>query len=486
MTTGERDTGTDAAEPGAESIDVGHEGKESLLRITLFGLSGQQLVPGVALAGGYLILYSGSASWLSMLIAGLASIFICLAVNYFARRYVVTGSMMSYVGIALGRASQRVVAVSYLVGYAVSCAAMTTSVVIFTSSFLAGIGVGVAAAGWFQALSALVIAVVAGAIAYRGLDSSIAVSLVLGFAALPLVLIVTVGAAIHHGVDLGSQLSLSGASVPHIVTGVTVALAFFVGFDGLASFAAETRDPRRNIPRMLMLVISIGLVSYLIAILLTIPTLTARADDLAAGESPTAVLASAAGVPWLRIPIDLLLVAATFASLITLFNYVARIFATAAVDGYLPRRVQRLHPRFGSPTVAIVILTALSVLIPVGVQLVASAPPLESSTYLFTLYSLFWVIPYAIIGVAAVVEMRRRRETSPVVIVLIGIGVLVFAYLLVSGLGDLGDGVVGALPLVMLGLTIAVLIVFTLTDRRRKAAAAPSPTPETSTEKEPR
>lgn len=452
---------------GPESIEVLHAGKESLLRVTLFGLSGQQLVPGIALAGGYLILYSGNASWLSMLIAGVAALFICVAVSVFARRYVVTGSMLSYVGISLGRIPQRVVAVAYLVGYAVSCGAMTTSVVIFTSSFLDSVGFTFAAEGWFQGVSAVIIALLAGAITYRGLDASIAVSLILGFAALPPVLVVTVGAALNNGVDLTGQLTLTGATAHSVVAGVIIALAFFVGFDGLASLAGETRDPKRNIPRMLNLVLGIGLVSYLVAILLTVATLNARVDELAEGASPTALLADAAGMPWLQKPIDLLLVAATFASLIALFNYVARIVATAGADHYLPRGFERVHPRFGSPTVAVIALTVLAALIPVALQVIASAPPLQSSTYLFTLYSLFWVIPYAVIGVAAIVEMRRNRENRPLAMVSIVVGVGVFFYLLVSSIADNEGGTAGALPFVMLGLMVLGFIGFSISDARR-------------------
>lgn len=456
------------SDTGVETINISAGGKESLFRITMFGLTAQQLVPGLALAGGYLVLYSGNASWLAMLISGLAALCICVAVNVFARRHVVTGSLLSYVGLALGRVPQRIVAAAYLLGYVIAAAAMVTSVVIFTSSFLQSVGVSFAAAGWFQGVSAVVIALLAGALTYRGLDTSIVVASVLAFLAFPLIAATAIGAAVHDGVNMGGQLSLQGGTSQGLIDGVIVALAFFVGFDGLAALSAETREPLKNIARMLNLVLWICLLGFIVVILITIPALTLHSDQLAAGSSPTALLSDAAGMGWLQKPIDLLLIAATFASVVALLNFAARIVATAGTDGYLPRVMERVHPRYGSPTVSTIVLTAFSAVIPVGLQLVASAPPLKSSTYLFTLYSLFWVVPYVLIALAAIAEMRKAGRIRPVAALISLIGAGMFVYFLVYSITNSAGGVLGAMPYVMLGMLVFGFVGFSISDARRQ------------------
>src|SRR5581483_2372374 len=55
---------------------------------------------------------------------------------------------------------------------------------------------------------------------------------------------------------------------PHSVTGVliqsTVAILILVGFESCTAFAAETKDPKKNIPRAVILSLAIqGLVAYL-------------------------------------------------------------------------------------------------------------------------------------------------------------------------------------------------------------------------------
>src|SRR5262245_30409638 len=77
-------------------------GYASLWSVTVLGLSAQQIGPGVALAGGYMIVYAGAASWLSMLIALAAACALGAAVVVFSRRQVATGGLMSYIGKTLG------------------------------------------------------------------------------------------------------------------------------------------------------------------------------------------------------------------------------------------------------------------------------------------------------------------------------------------------------------------------------------------------
>lgn len=146
----------------------GTEQKVSLTRVTLLGLSGQQLGPSAAIAAGSMPLYAGNASWLAMALALLAALCMTAAVNVFARKYVVTGSLLSYVGISLGRVPQRVVAASYLVGFLVVCAALSACFVTFSSSFLHSVGVTFALSGWFQAATAILISILAGVLTWRG------------------------------------------------------------------------------------------------------------------------------------------------------------------------------------------------------------------------------------------------------------------------------------------------------------------------------
>ncbi|AFL50323.1 putative amino acid permease [Sinorhizobium fredii USDA 257] len=438
--------------------------KVGVASVVVLGLSGQQIIPSALIGAAYLPLESGNGAWLSMLLAMCATLCVMAAVNIFARRYVVTGSMMSYVGLAFGRRLERLVAASYLLGFLIACGAVTASTVMFTSSFLQSIGFEPANAGWFQSLSAIAIAGLAGACAWRGLDASISLTAWLAFLSLPLVLAATIGAAANTGLDLHSQFVLADTDWHSVIRGAIVGLAYFVGIDALASLAAETRNPKKNVPIILNSVLLITGVAYVGMLFVCTPIINAHVAELNEGISPTAIITQVAGMPYLQKPIDLLLIGATFASLVAFINYGSRVFATAAQNKFLPEIFSRIHPRFGSPTGATVLMAAPAAGIPVALQYLASSPPLQSTAYLSTLYSLFWVGPYIILCVGAVKEVFKETNRSPLQIAVVLVGMIVFFCLFVDSFMTGAEGVMQWLPYIMIGLVFAGYIVFNINE----------------------
>ncbi|KAA0084554.1 APC family permease [Mycolicibacterium sp. P9-64] len=467
MTTNERSHVEVAAKPALE-----HE-HASLASVTVLGLSAQQLGPGLALCGGYMFVYAGRASWLCMLIALIAGCTIGATVTVFARRYVASGSLMSYVGRVLGDRSRTIVGAGYVMGILIAIAAVVTGVVVYTSSFLADLGVSFAAEPWVQAVSAVVVAALAGGLAYRGLDASVKVTLVLTFVGIPVILFVTGAAVVKSGTAFAGQLTLSGGGIDlsTIVVGTLVALSYYVGFEGLAAMAAETKAPLRNVPRLVVLILSMTGLPYIVMILLQVPALEGSIDALAEGESPTTILAHVGNVGFLSGPLDLILAGATFAGLVATMNYGSRILATASANGLLPRPLARVHPRFKSPNVAIAVMTVIGFALPVGLQLTASAPPLVSSSYLYTLFSYFYFIPYVIAAVAAIVLLVREGRPNLLLATFIGLGGVFFATALIYPLVLPSDGVIGALPWIMLALTALTYAGFVIARRRHPVEA---------------
>ncbi|MGO4588848.1 APC family permease [Paenarthrobacter sp. 2TAF44] len=448
-------------------------GQTSLFSVTVLGLSAQQIGPGVALAGGYMIVYAGDASWVSMLIALIGACTIGAMVTTFSRRLVATGGLMSYVASVLGPYARALVGAGYILGILIAVAAVVTGVVIFSSSFLVEMGIDWAATPAGQALSAVVIAVAAGAIAYRGVDASVKVSAVLSFIGIPFVIWVTVAAAgATEGYSLAPQFNFSSDTMSWdtILQGTLIAMAYFVGFEGLSAMAGETKDPKRNVPRLVVWLLGITGSAYILILWFQIPSLGAGLDQLAAGESPAAVLAHLGGVEYLAAPLDLLLAAATFAGLIATFNYGSRIVATAASAGLLPHRLSHIHKRHRSPSAAVFFMTFIAAGLPIALQFVSAAPPLESSVYLYTLFSYCYLLPYVVGAVAAVVLVVREDRSNPVLIAVFVIGGAACAYLLYYALTSAGEGIFGALPWIALALTAVAFLAFVVAHKRRPAA----------------
>ena len=450
-------------------------GKTSLAALTVLGLSAQQIGPGLALAGGYMILYAGDASWVSMLLSLVVSACIGAIVVTFSRRLVASGGLMSYVASVLGRYPSALTGAGYIIALLVAAAAVTTGVVIFTSSFLVQLGFDWAATPVAQAVSAVIVAVAAGAVAYRGVDTSVRVSVLLSFVGIPFIVWVTVAAALAApDYSLASQFDFSGADFTWdgIFGGALVALAYFAGFDGLSAMAGETKNPKRNLPRFVVLLLAITGGAYVVVLWFQIPALAGGTDLLAAGDSPTAVLALLGGVGWLAAPLDLLMAAATFAGLVAVFNYGSRIIGTAGEARLLPRRLSKIHPRFHSPSSAVIFLVVISAGVPVLFQVFAGTPPLESSILLYTLFSYCYFIPYIVAAVAAIVLVGREKKRSPLLIVAFAVAAISFTYLLIYALMSGGEGVFAALPWIAVGLTLVAFVVVAVAARRNPESAS--------------
>lgn len=452
-----------------EVLPLATSHKVGVRSVILLGLSGQQIIPAALIGAAYMPLESGNGAWLSMLLAMCATWCVMSAVNVFARRYVVTGSLMSYVGLAFGKRLERLVAGSYLLGFLIACAAVTASTVMFTSSFLHSIGLEFANEGWFQGLSAITIAALAGACAWRGLDASISLTAWLAFLSLPLVLVATISAASHTGLDLHSQTTLVGTDWHSIVRGAIVGLAYFVGIDALASLAAETRNPKKNVPVILNSVLLITGITYVVILLVCTPLMNAHVAELNEGISPTAIITQVAGMEYLQKPIDLLLIGATFASLVAFINYGSRVFATAAQNRFIPEVFSRIHPRFGSPTGATILMSVPSAVIPVALQTLAASPPLQSTAYLSTLYSLFWVGPYIILCIGAIKEIFRDKNRNVIQIAVVFTGFGAFLALLADSFVSGSEGVMHWLPYIMVGLTLVGYLALTVNQALSKS-----------------
>ena len=146
-----------------------------------------------------------------------------------------------------------------------------------------------------------------------------------------------------------------------VLAGAAILCLSFLGFDAVSTFSEEAKEPRKSIPKAIMLttllagLIFIGL-SYLSHLVL--PTSTFANVDAAALE----VMAPLGG----DVLAAFFTAAATVGALgsaLTSQASVARIIYSMGRDGVLPQRLfGRLHPRWGTPVVPILLTSAVSLL----------------------------------------------------------------------------------------------------------------------------
>ena len=178
------------------------------------------------------------------------------------------------------------------------------------------------------------------------------------------------------------------------------------GFDLIAAVAGEVKDPQRNLPRSMLYALGIALLIYL-PLLIVIPLVgvpPGASIQALAAESPDTIIASAVGHYlgtfgfWLVIVAGILSMAS--ALLANVFA-AARIAQAMARDRTLAVSMERSHPRFGTPHVAILVTVGITACILIAIGDVAAAGSASSLIFLFA---------FALTHILCLVTRKRKPQ----------------------------------------------------------------------------
>ncbi|MCP3913978.1 MAG: amino acid permease [bacterium] len=176
------------------------------------------------------------------------------------------------------------------------------------------------------------------------------------------------------------------------------------GFDLVAAVAGEVRDPRRTLPRAMLISLVIALLVYLP--LLTIVTVLGPADGSSiqdmARAAPDTIIAEAARSYlgekgfWLVVSAGVL---SMLSALLANVYAASRIAQAMARDRTLPAVVDSIHPQRGTPVFAVAVTAGIGLFIIALVHDVAAAGAASS---------LIFLISFALVQILCVVARRRR------------------------------------------------------------------------------
>jgi len=174
----------------------------------------------------------------------------------------------------------------------------------------------------------------------------------------------------------------------------------FDGWADLSFVSGEVRDPRRVLPRAIIIgtlaVIAIYLLAN-VAYLAVMPVEEIRHSKLVAADVAQRLI-GAPGVVFVATTVML----STFGTLNATLLTAPRVFFAMADDGLFFRRVASVHPRFGTPYVSILLATALGVLF-------VLLRTFEQLADIFVTA----IVPFYALAVASIFVLRRRAGYAP-------------------------------------------------------------------------
>jgi amino acid transporter len=254
------------------------------------------------------------------------------------------------------------------------------------------------------------------ALAYRGISASLKTALVLVGAEVLVILVLSLIVLGRGGAEGVSLHPLSPSASPHgysgLATGFVFAALSFVGFEAATTLSEEVRSPRRTVPwAILFSVVGVG-VLYVFCIWAEVIGLGARATDALTGVSTPWNDLATRYAGWMKWPVIVASVSSMFAVMVNSANGIVRILNTMGREQLLPRMLAYVHPRYRTPTRAVLVVGAFSVVIAIGLGIVNGG--LDDATagsnvygYLGFLLTLGILPVYVLTNVAAIAYFRR-------------------------------------------------------------------------------
>ena len=321
------------------------------------------IAPAVSFYFGFGVIVGGAgvAAPLTIIVAMVAILFLSNTLAEFSKYRPSTGSFVTFIGMAFGPSAGAAASLFTVVGYAIAAAAIVAiSGGWAHDTFKLYLGLNI---HW--QLLCVVATGICGFLVARGVKISTIWAAIFFYFELGLLL---VGAVVMLVVNRGSlswapflPSNLSGG-LAGVGLGFPLAVYAFVGWENSATLAEETEDPRKNIPRALVIgTLAIGIVYVFLAYATEIAF---HNDAKAIGNSTIpfidALKVSAAG---LLIIAYLAGVTSIFSCLLGLTNSQARILFSAGREGLLPVFFGKIHPRHRTPHVAMWVFISIALAI---------------------------------------------------------------------------------------------------------------------------
>ena len=296
--------------------------------------------------------YAGPGIVLSFVAAGLLCMLVGLAYAELASLIPAAGSAYAYTFAALGEGMAFLCGWSLIIGYIVTASAVAVGFSAYFSGMMASLGMEIPKAllttapeGGIINLPAVVITLLLGLLLAHGTKESSRLNTIL--ISLTLCAIVAFVVVTSPHMDLAKNMEpFLPFGAAGIMTGAAVVFFSFMGFDTVATSAEECKTPEKSLPIGIIASVFVCLCIY--SVVAFVLTGTVNYTDLDRAD-PVAYCLRLIGYTSLA---NLVTVGILFGMITTLIVYIfgqARVFFAMSRDGFLPKAMANIHPKYGTP-----------------------------------------------------------------------------------------------------------------------------------------
>ncbi|WP_330329388.1 amino acid permease [Streptomyces sp. NBC_00536] len=399
--------------PVDQLVAEGGQGEGGTLRrsLTMWQLTmisiGATLGTGIFVVLGEAVPKAGPAVTISFIVAGLTALFSALSYAELAGSVPVSGSSYSYAYATMGELVAWVCGWCLILEYGVSVAAVAVGWGEYLNEFLDGtIGVKIPGSisaplgeGGFINLPALVVVLLAMVFLMRGAKESARInSIMVGVKIVTLLLFIGVGVV---GIKSGNYANFNPLGRDGITAAAGTLFFSYIGFDAASTAGEEAKNPKRDLPRAIMLSLLIVTVLYVLVAFVAVGAMPWQ--DFEGTEAALAqIMTDVTGHTFWGVVLAAGAVVAIASVVFAVLYGQTRILFAMSRDGLVPKAFGKVNARTGVPraNVAIVGLFCglLAATIPLG--------KLADATSIGTLFA------FGLVNVAVII-LRFTRPDLP-------------------------------------------------------------------------
>jgi amino acid transporter len=302
--------------------------------------------------------------------------------------------------------------------------------------------------------------------AFRGIELSVNVVVVLGVIEVIIVLAVGITGFLNPGTGGVSASVFNPSNAPNIhglFLGVVFAIFAITGWDAAAPLAEESQDPKRTIPRAVLGSILI-LGFFLIFVSWgQISAFNSIDDVTGASQLPAFIIGQEHwGNLWWLILLALFNSAVAVALACT--NAATRFMYGMARTGALPSSLLKVHPTYQTPTNALWLQTAINVALGLILPIAIGVANVYNVTGTWFTFALAIVYIMANIGLGVFYRREHPNEFNPIRhIVIPAIGTIALLLVVYYSVRPLPPWPISLAPFIVLGwLAVGIVVLFTV------------------------
>jgi len=323
-------------------------------KISLFGLTalgvGNVLGAGIYALIGNVVGKTGNLSWLAFILASVTGALTGLSYAELSSMYPKSAAEFVYTERAF-----KVRILSFILGWIIIFSGILSAATValgFANYLVAFFNLPGTIMVIFKVVFAGILIIILSLINFIGIKTSTWTNVVFTLIeAAGLIIVIVIGTPKFGTVN---YFALPTGSSPFIVFSA-VALIFFayIGFEDIANVAGEVKEPKKNLPRAIILSILITTLLYCltaISVVSVLPYSTIAASDAPLNEVVTAVLGPIGGIV-----MTIIALFATANTVLIMLIVTSRMIYGMARDRALPEGLSKISPKFRTPIISIIV-----------------------------------------------------------------------------------------------------------------------------------